>query len=347
MEKSIFTPFNIGSLTFSSPLAIGAGVAKTLSNSKLFFNSYVSILEMGSYTVEDSPGNKGDTYFPHELFSLNAMGLPGLGIRNPNCIVDIKITAELFRQYNKEVFVSSAGFTPEEHFEICSKSVEHVFGLIVNLGCPNVYQGKKAKGVQSYSPDFIEATLRKLVDLKMDYGDSIVIIVKLSPFLFPVYGVVDIIKEMTQKMDDAGFDMKIDNDGFINSSKSYMSIGKIIKNSGIVDGVIAANTLGYVTITDKNSHKPVLSFGDGLHAGGLSGPIMKNLGLTQVRAWRDLLPADIAIIASGGITTGKDLFDYLEHGAIMGQVTSACLRDPSSPDQILFDYAKLAGLIPE
>ena len=347
MEKSIFTPFNIGSLTFSSPLAIGAGVAKTLSNSKLFFNSYVSILEMGSYTVEDSPGNKGDTYFPHELFSLNAMGLPGLGIRNSKCIDDIKLTAELFRQYNKQVFVSSAGFTPEEHFEICSKNAETVSGLVVNLGCPNVYQGKKAKGIQSYSPDFIRATLNKLGDLKLYYGDALVIMVKLSPFLLPVYGVVDILKEMTQKMSDAGYEMTMDNEGFINSSNQFASIGKIIKDSGVVDGVIAANTLGHVTVTDKNSNKPVLSFGEGIHSGGLSGPIMKALGLVQVRAWRDLLPTDIAIVASGGITTGKDLFDYLEHGAIMGQVTSACLRDPSSPDQILFDYAKLAGLIPE
>ncbi|MFN3920921.1 MAG: dihydroorotate dehydrogenase [Caldimicrobium sp.] len=74
--------------------------------------------------------------------------------------------------------------------------------------------------------------------------------------------------------------------------------------------------------------------------GGLSGPAIKPLTLRLVYELSSKIK--IPLIASGGITTGKDALEYLLVGAKAVQIGTANLIDPTSPVKI---YRELKVLI--
>ncbi|MFN4131474.1 MAG: tRNA-dihydrouridine synthase, partial [Caldimicrobium sp.] len=74
--------------------------------------------------------------------------------------------------------------------------------------------------------------------------------------------------------------------------------------------------------------------------GGLSGPAIKPLTLRLVYELSSKIK--IPLIASGGITTGKDALEYLLVGAKALQIGTANLIDPTSPVKI---YRELKALI--
>ena len=56
--------------------------------------------------------------------------------------------------------------------------------------------------------------------------------------------------------------------------------------------------------------------------GGLGGTIVKATALANVRALRDRLRDDIKIIGTGGVTTGRDVYDHVLCGADLVEVGS-------------------------
>ncbi len=105
----------------------------------------------------------------------------------------------------------------------------------------------------------------------------------------------------------------------------------------------AAEKAGASAITCANTY-PALTVeftprGPRLHRGGLSGPAIKPLTLRLVLelAQRISLP----IIASGGVMTGRDAYEYLLCGAKAVQIGTATLFDPEAPLHILHELDSL------
>lgn len=95
-----------------------------------------------------------------------------------------------------------------------------------------------------------------------------------------------------------------------------------IVNELQLSGVVATNT----TISRsglKASQEKVAAMG----AGGLSGKILRERSTQVVRYLRENLSEDIAIVAVGGIFTGKDAKEKLEAGADLVQVWTGFLYE--------------------
>jgi dihydroorotate dehydrogenase (NAD+) catalytic subunit len=87
------------------------------------------------------------------------------------------------------------------------------------------------------------------------------------------------------------------------------------------DAITCINTLPAMAI-DEKTRRPVL----GNITGGLSGPAIKPVALKIV--WDVSRVVNIPIIASGGITSARDVVQFMLAGATAVQVGSAGLRDP-------------------
>jgi dihydroorotate dehydrogenase len=95
-----------------------------------------------------------------------------------------------------------------------------------------------------------------------------------------------------------------------------------IVNELKLSGVVATNT----TISRaglKASQEKVATMG----AGGLSGKILRERSTEVVRYLRNKLSKDIAIVAVGGIFTGKDAKEKLDAGADLVQVWTGFLYE--------------------
>jgi dihydroorotate dehydrogenase (NAD+) catalytic subunit len=87
------------------------------------------------------------------------------------------------------------------------------------------------------------------------------------------------------------------------------------------DAITCINTIPAMVI-DEKLRKPIL----GNITGGLSGPAIKPVALKIV--WDVHCCVNIPIIASGGITTHRDVIQFMLAGASAVEVGSASLRDP-------------------
>ena len=87
------------------------------------------------------------------------------------------------------------------------------------------------------------------------------------------------------------------------------------------DAITCINTIPAMVI-DEKLRKPIL----GNITGGLSGPAIKPVALKIV--WDVHCCVNIPIIASGGITTYRDVIQFMLAGASAVEVGSASLRDP-------------------
>lgn len=106
------------------------------------------------------------------------------------------------------------------------------------------------------------------------------------------------------------------------------------------DAITCANTIPAMAI-DETTWRPVL----GNITGGLSGPAIKPVALKIV--WDVHQCVQIPIIASGGITTYRDVVQFLLAGASAVEVGSASLRDPfcfTGIIQGISDYMKKYSL---
>jgi dihydroorotate dehydrogenase (NAD+) catalytic subunit len=96
------------------------------------------------------------------------------------------------------------------------------------------------------------------------------------------------------------------------------------------DGISLINTV-YAMAYDIKKKKPLIK-------GGLSGPAIKPFALYCVNRVSDL---GVPIIGMGGITSGKDAYEFLLAGASAVAVGSVVLRDPYAPLRIIKELKNL------
>jgi dihydroorotate dehydrogenase (NAD+) catalytic subunit len=95
------------------------------------------------------------------------------------------------------------------------------------------------------------------------------------------------------------------------------------------DGISLINTV-YGLAYDIYEKQPLIK-------GGLSGPAIKPFALFCVNHVRD---CGVPVIGMGGITSGRDAYEFLLAGASAVAVGSAVLRDPYAPIQIIKELKK-------
>ncbi len=100
------------------------------------------------------------------------------------------------------------------------------------------------------------------------------------------------------------------------------------------EALTVANTYPALVI-DLERRKPAVAAG----FGGLSGPAIKPLTLRLV--YQISQEVSLPVIGCGGISTGRDVLEYLLAGASAVQVGTATLVDPSSPKRILNELGLL------
>jgi len=99
----------------------------------------------------------------------------------------------------------------------------------------------------------------------------------------------------------------------------YETVANIL-NRFPISFVVCCNTMGNGLIIDPKTDLPVIAPKGGL--GGIAGASIKPTAMANVRMFRTLLKNDIDIIGAGGVSTGRDVYDYILCGASAVQVAT-------------------------
>ncbi|MEX2029026.1 MAG: tRNA-dihydrouridine synthase [Candidatus Paceibacterota bacterium] len=275
----------VAGLRLEHPLMNAAGTCKMLEEVEKLSRSASAAIMVGSITVEARTGNSGDVYWAGPMFSLNSLGLPNRGA--PYYREMIPKMVAVAHGEGKPLFVSVAGFSPEEYANLAELSFDGGADLVeLNLGCPNVWQDSTQKRIACFDPALVAEVLR-LVEERV--GADAKVSVKISPFSDPF---------------------------------ALTEVAQIFDASKLAKVVTTVNT--FPNAFSYNGTKPRITPGGGL--AGFAGPAMKPIGLGQVRQLRSILPEHIQIIGVGGITHGEDIREYQESGAVATQVATAYLE---------------------
>lgn len=262
-----------------------AGTCKMLEDVKKLSRSTTAAVMVGSITVEPRTGNSGDVYWAGPMFSLNSLGLPNRGA--PYYRDALPEMVAVAHGEGKPLFVSVAGFSPEEYVDLTELAFRGGADLVeLNLGCPNVRQGNTQKRIACFDPALVAEVLRRVEER---VGADAKVSVKISPFSDPF---------------------------------ALTEVAQVIGVSKVAKVVTTVNT--FPNAFSYNGTKPRITPGGGL--AGFAGPAMKPIGLGQVRQLRGLLPEHVQIIGVGGITHGQDIREYQESGAVATQVATAYLE---------------------
>ena len=244
---------------------------------------------IGSVTKEPRDGNRGEVYFSDQVtgFSLNSLGLANGGL--PYYTQHLPEMARIVHEAKKTLWVSVAGFTPQEFGELTLQMFQGGADLVeLNLGCPNVWDGGQQKRIFSFDPALVEAVLKE-VETVLNSDAPLAVAVKVSPFSDPM-----LLEE----------------------------VASVVATSPIVSAVTAINTFPNAFAFKEDGTSAISpQFSKGL--AGMAGPALKTIGLGQVMQWRQFLPPHIDVIGVGGIKSGPDARDYLRAGAKAVQVGTA------------------------
>ena len=276
----------IAGIRLEHPLMNAAGTGKMLEDVKELSRSATAAVMVGSITVKPRIGHAGDVYWSGPMFSLNSLGLPNRGASYYREVLPEMVAVA--HGEGKPLFVSVAGFSPEEYVDLAVLAFDGGADLVdLNLGCPNVWQGSTQKRIACFDSALVAEVLHRVEE---KVGADAKVSVKISPFSDPF---------------------------------ALAELAKTISASRLVKVVTTANTFPNAFAFDEQM-EPRITPGEGL--AGFAGPAMKPIALGQVRQLYKLLPPHIQIIGVGGISHGKDILEYLESGAKAVQVATAYLE---------------------
>ncbi len=110
-------------------------------------------------------------------------------------------------------------------------------------------------------------------------------------------------------------------------------IAKAAEAAG-ADALTCINTLSGMAV-DLESRRPLLAN----IVGGLSGPAIKPVALRCV--WQVCRAVRVPVIAAGGVSSARDVLEFLLAGAHAVQVGTACFSDPTAIFRIVEDLPAL------
>ena len=352
MKTRTLSPITVCGHTFETPLGLAAGHVRKPDDLGNLLESECGFIEAGSFTLTPRVGNHGSPYHHGGWYSLNSMGLPNKGIVSAQH--ELRIMHEKCKNAGKILLGSSAGSTPEEHVKIAEYLYNCVDIIVINLGCPNVWNASgERKPIQGYDPEFIAETLKQL----QQELPGVKVLLKVSWLPIADTSKIELYQNLQEKFLSQDLNINMDLNIFPSQEKAQ-EVVNVIANAKNVAGVIAMNTIGGVTISKlqhvgSNTNEPggqqvqqeyMISFytnpknsADKKHSGGLAGNVIQPFALEQVRMWKEKLPEEKIIIGCGGIQTGADMGEMIDEGADLCQIQSRYLlhQDASIFPEIL------------
>ena len=124
------------------------------------------------------------------------------------------------------------------------------------------------------------------------------------------------------------------------TEEEYKTIAEVISKENI-DGAIVGSTIP-INIGLKDRSKWISP--NDIALGGAGGEITKPYALNALRLMHKYTEGKKLLISSGGVFTGKDLYERLENGANLVQIYSAlAFRGPYVAKYILEEYADIVN----
>jgi dihydroorotate dehydrogenase (NAD+) catalytic subunit len=99
------------------------------------------------------------------------------------------------------------------------------------------------------------------------------------------------------------------------------------------DGLSLVNTIRGLAV-DPGTGRPTLARG----AGGYSGPALRPVALACVHACADAV--DLPIVGMGGISSGRDVLDFVAAGASAVALGTTLFSDPWAPERVRAEVAE-------
>jgi len=271
--------------------------------------SAVTEITIGSLTMNERPGNSGETFITlPDGTSVNSLGLPNQGMVGFG--KELSRLGNAIHEAGKLFRLSIAPIGIKDAASLAVSARDHgVDTLELNLGCPNVHSKGEHKPVFAYD---LGLTRSAVTAVKKVWGNG-KLAVKLSPY-----------EEVAFPLEMALLMQKLLSDG---------------------DSVVLCNTKPNFSPTDEED-RPLLRAkspdGNIINAGGMGGTQLKALSLKNIKPFRTILRRTIGITGVGGISSGKDMLDYLEAGADSLQVGTAYFNSSARIfSDILQEYADL------
>jgi dihydroorotate dehydrogenase (fumarate) len=298
------------------PVMNAAGTGKSLGDVAELARSATAAVLVGSITVAPRTGNEGATYHLGDGFSLNALGLPNRGLDYYR--EHLPAMTRLAHDAGKPLVLSIAGFSVEDYARAAAAAAPTGVDLLeLNLACPNVWDGGGQKRIACFDPDHTAAICTAVDEVLRATCAPIPYGVKISPFSDPeaLAGLAGTLGSLA-----AG------------------TAGAAGPGSGGPRYVCSTNTFPNALAYD-DAGRPVIGVG----LAGLAGPALRPIALGQVRQLRQSLPDTIQIVGVGGVTTGRDVADFLRAGASAVQVATAFWNrdgDPAVFGEIAADWAE-------
>ena len=272
----------LAGIRLEHPLMNAAGTCHLIGEVRELVKAPTAAIVIGSITLGSRSGNSGEVFLSSPEFSLNSMGMPNPGIDYYRQYLPEMVA--LAHRASKSLFVSVAGFYPQEYAELAAVVFDLGADLVeLNLGCPNVWNAGQQERIICFNPSLTAETLDVV---ERAVGQRARVAIKLSPFSDP---------------------------------SMLLTIAKIIGNSKLVKVVTTSNTFPNALCLDEQG-KPRIATGDGL--AGLAGAALKPIALGQVRQLRKLLPERIQLIGVGGIIQPQDILDFQRAGATAVQIAT-------------------------
>lgn len=304
---------NVGKLQFENPLVVGAGICKTLADTKRALDSAAAGVEIGSITAKQRSGNTGDNFYAHWedgvlIYTVNSLGMPNPG--RDNVSTWAKEAIAYAHDRGKLIGINIAGDTISEIVMLAYWALELGFDWVtLNAGCPNKYNEHGAPlSILSFD---LEDTNALLQQLRTEIGES-------------------------------GTELWWKPSPDTDRTRRFAS-WSLLETCTAITGIVTNNTVPDCFAFDTSGLQAI-DFGTGV--GGMGGPAVKPIAMGAVcqlsgRGTR------LHLIGAGGVTYGRDIVDFTVAGAPIVMVTSAIYAnnlDLKVPGEILAMFCVETGI---
>lgn len=170
----------IGEIDIVGPVMNAAcSVAKTYDDIKALSRTNISVVTIGSITVQPRDGNPEPRWYPTESYSLNSFGMPNEGLEYYR--QNLPTMLDTIHESGKKASLSIAGFSAVDYAELASMAESTAVDFLeLNLGCPNVQIDGKQKPIASFDTDYIKEIVTSVSEVC-----SKPLMLKLSPYSNP------------------------------------------------------------------------------------------------------------------------------------------------------------------
>jgi dihydroorotate dehydrogenase len=290
-------------ITLPYPVMIGGGVMKTAAQAARYAATDV-VAEWGSITTDIKTGNGGRDYYAH-YEKVNGQrvlqyALNSIGLTNPSMAQveqDASHLLALYKLHQKPLPINISGENLDDTLALMKRARACGFPIItVNTSCPNK-RGKESRPipVMCFDTDTMSELITR-ADKEIGATDQLIML-KVSTGL-PI--------------------------------TTLANICTLLKASETFDGITTGNTQpnGFAYTPQGVS---AIQTANGLTVGGVSGPAIKPVSLSQTKFAADFFGDQKIVWGCGGVMNADDVLEYLRVGARVVQLVTAFRENEEDP----------------